>query len=86
MGGLPASELAILSTEELLLDRAWRAGRLLVNSSIYVRNKKERRRRGCIVTNIGDDSFEIYSFALIQVIHYLVMFSKRLAITVRISL
>lgn len=86
MGGLPASELAILSTEELLLDRAWRAGRLLVNSSIYVRNKKERRRRGSIVTNIGDDSFEIYSFALIQVIHYLVMFSKRLAFTVRISL
>lgn len=34
MGGLPVSELARLSTDELLLDRAWRAGRLLVNSSI----------------------------------------------------
>lgn len=34
MGGLPVSELAMLSTEELLLERACRAGRLLVNSSI----------------------------------------------------
>lgn len=34
MGGLPVSELAKLSTEELLLDNACRAGRLLVNSSI----------------------------------------------------
>lgn len=67
MGGLPVSELAILSTEELLLDRAWRAGRLLVNSSIYMENKNKRRRGCCLVTNIGDNSF---------VIHYLVTLSK----------
>lgn len=34
IGGLPVSELARLSTEELLLERACKAGRLLVNSSI----------------------------------------------------
>ncbi len=34
IGGLPVSELAILSTEDALLDKAWRAVRLLVNSSI----------------------------------------------------
>jgi hypothetical protein len=35
IGGLPVSELlAMLSIEEVLLDRATRAGRLLVNSSI----------------------------------------------------
>lgn len=40
MGGLVVSELAMLSTEDALLDRACKAGRLLVSSSICKKHQE----------------------------------------------
>lgn len=50
MGGLVVSELAMLSTEEALLDRACRTWRLLVNSSIC-RFKNSTSKDECGWTN-----------------------------------
>lgn len=51
LGGLAASELTVLSTEDVLLDRDCSCGRLLVSSSIYVGGKGGWRFRNYLCSS-----------------------------------
>lgn len=56
LGGLAASELTVLSTEDVLLDRDCSCGRLLVSSSIYEGGKMAGENLGIIFVLFSDVS------------------------------
>lgn len=55
LGGLAASELTVLSTEDVLPDRACSCGRLLVSSSIYAGGKRVGENLGITFVLLSSD-------------------------------
>lgn len=55
LGGLAASELTVLSTEDVLLDRDCSCGRLLVSSSIYEGGEKVSENLGIAFVLLSSD-------------------------------